>query len=222
MVGVEDALAARCGARDLDRRLDRLGAAVRGHDRRHARGRAPDQLLGEHPAQERHAELRQVAGAGGEHRLDRRDRLGMVAADREHAVAAEEVQVALAVRIDQVGAVAADPHLVEAERAHDAPHLRVQIAVAERELLARAGAQDLLDRRNALLAVAHRLSLAWPLRAGHALGELGKPPLQEPALGLGGHEGERALVRRARLVRPSQAPQEVGAGGVQVVVVLEI
>ena len=60
-------------------------------------GRAREQLLGEHAAQQRHAELRQVAGARRHHLLHRRDRLGVVAPDREHAVAAEQVEVALAV-----------------------------------------------------------------------------------------------------------------------------
>ena len=90
------------------------------------------------PLQQRHAELRQVAGARGQHLLHRGDRLGVVAPDREHAVAAEQVQVALAGGVDQVRPLAADPGPVEAERPQDPPHLRVQIAVVERHLLAGA------------------------------------------------------------------------------------
>ena len=72
MLGVEDARAAGGRARDLDRGLDRLGAAVGGHHRAHARRRAREQLLGEHPAQQRDAQLRQVAGARRQHLFERR------------------------------------------------------------------------------------------------------------------------------------------------------
>jgi hypothetical protein len=89
MVDVQHARAPGRGTGDLDRRLDRLGARVRRHHRTDARGRSREQLLGEHPAQQRDAQLREVSGAGRHHLLDGRDRLRMVAADREHAVAAE-------------------------------------------------------------------------------------------------------------------------------------
>ncbi len=110
---------------------------------RDARRRAREQLLGEHAAQQRHAELRQVAGARLHHLSHRGDRRGVVAPDREHAVAAEQVEVALAVGVDQVRALAAGPHAVEAERPQDAPHLGVQVAVVERHLLAAPRRQDL-------------------------------------------------------------------------------
>src|SRR6185437_14967888 len=74
-----------------------------------------------------------------------RDRLRVVAADREHAVAAEQVEVALAALVDQVCALAPAPGLLEAERTQDSPHLRVQVTVVERHLLAGAGGQQLAD-----------------------------------------------------------------------------
>ncbi len=102
VLGVQDARTAGGGARDLDRRLDRLGAGVRGDHRGDAVGSAREQLLGEHAAEQRHAQLREVARARRHHLLDRRDRLRMVAPDREHPVAPEQVEVALPVGVDQV------------------------------------------------------------------------------------------------------------------------
>ena len=74
----------------------------------------------------------------GEHVLHPRDHVRVVAAEREHAVAGDQVEVAVAVGIDQVGAIAADPRPVEPERPQDPPHLRVEVAVVERQLLADA------------------------------------------------------------------------------------
>ena len=67
----------------------------------------------------------------------------MVAPDREHAIAPEEVQVALSGGVDQVRALPPGPHLVEAQRAQDPSHLRVQETVVEDHLLAAAGVEDL-------------------------------------------------------------------------------
>ena len=111
-------------------------------------GRPRQQLLGQHAAQQRHAELRQVAGARLEHLLDRSDRLGMVAPDREHAVTTEQVEIALALGVDQVRALAPGPDLVEAERPHDPAHLRVQEAVVELQLLTRAPGDQLTHARD--------------------------------------------------------------------------
>ncbi len=158
VLGVEDPRAPGRRARDLDRRLDRLRAAVRRHHRADARRRAREQLLGEHAAEQRHAELRQVAGPRGHRLLHGRDRLGVVAPDREHAIAAEQVEVALAALVDQVRALAAAPRLVEAERPQDPAHLRVQEAVVQLHLLAGAAGDDLSDgrRRRAVHALSVR------------------------------------------------------------------
>ena len=98
------------------------------------------------PEQQRHAELRQVAGARVQHVLDGGDDVGVVAPDGEHAVAAEQVEVALAGRVDQVRPLAAGPGAVETQRAQDAPHLRVEVTVVERQLLAPALGEHLGHR----------------------------------------------------------------------------
>ncbi len=138
VLGIQDAPPPSGGSGDLDRRLDGLGAGVRGHHRADRIRRAREQLLGQDAAQQRDAELWQVAGASRHDLLDRGDRHGVVAPDREHAVAPEQVEVALAGRVDQVRALAARPGTVEAERAQDSPQLRVQVAVVQGELLAGA------------------------------------------------------------------------------------
>ncbi len=168
VLGVQHTWAPGGGACDLDRRLDRLRAGVRRDHRGDAVGGAREQLLGEHAAEQRHPELRQVPGARGHHLLDRCNRLGVVAPDREHAVAAEQVQIALPVGVDQMCALAARPYLVESERAQDPPHLRVQIAVVQRHLLACTGAEDLLHAGRGRIAggYAHALSLARTCMSG--------------------------------------------------------
>ena len=133
--------------RDLDRRLNRLGARVGGHHRGDACWRPREQRLREHAAQERHPQLRQVAGAPRHHLLYGGDRLGMVAPDREDPVAAEQIQVAPALGVDQVGPLASLPHPVEAQRSQDPPHLRIAEAVVQRHLLTAATAEDLRDAR---------------------------------------------------------------------------
>ena len=106
------------------------------------RRRAREQLLGQHARQQRHAELRQVRRVRRQHRLELRADARVVAPDREHAVAGEHVQVALAALVDQLRALGAAPAAVEAQRAHDAPELRVQMAIVERQLLTRPRLQQ--------------------------------------------------------------------------------
>src|SRR6202790_4778448 len=96
----------------------------------------------------------------------------MVAPDREHAISAEQIEVAISVRVDQVRSLSTHPHLVEAERPQNPPHLRVQETVVERHLLAGAGAQDLSHRgrgraghelslRSAAIVAARELARSW-------------------------------------------------------------
>ncbi len=46
--------------------------------------------------------------------------------------------------------------------------------------------------------------------------------MEEPPLGLGAYEPERPAIREARVARALQPAQQIGAGGVQVVVVVEL
>ena len=118
---VEHPRAPRGSARDLDRRLHGLRAAVGGHHRLDAAGRSCQQLLGQDAAQQRHPKLRQVGGVSLHNFAHGGDRPRMVAPDGEDAVATEEVEVAPALGVDQVRALPSRPDAVEAERAQDAP-----------------------------------------------------------------------------------------------------
>ena len=61
---------------------------------------------------------------------------GCERADREDAVATEEVQIADSLGVDQVRSLAAGPGAVEAEGPEDPAHLRIQVAIVELHLLA--------------------------------------------------------------------------------------
>ena len=146
---------------ELDRRLDRLGAGAREDDASEGRGEVPQQLAGE------------VAGVGGDAELHRdrqvgRERVGergadarVRATDVEHAEAADEVEEAHAVRVDEMGALAGRPRPVEADRPEHPHELRVDVLrIALDRAVERAG---LLLRRPELFE-ARRL-LHPPLRS---------------------------------------------------------
>ena len=61
--------------------------------------------------------------------MHRGDHVGMVAPEREHPVAGDQIEITPTLGIDQMRSVAADPGPVEPERAQDAPHLRVEITI---------------------------------------------------------------------------------------------
>ena len=122
-------------ARELERRLDRLRPRVREHGGvdplRHPR----EQILGEQAGGERDAQLREVGRPRRERLRERVAYVRVVAAEREHAVAAEQVEVTIAARVDQLGALGRHPAAVEVERAQHPAELRVEVPVVQRELL---------------------------------------------------------------------------------------
>jgi hypothetical protein len=132
-------------ARELDRRLDRLRPGAREHRVAEVLRRAREQLLGQDARQQRDPELREVRRVRCQRRFDLRPHARVVAPDREDAVAGEHVEVAIAAGVDQVRALGAAPAAVEPQRAQDPPELRVQMAVVERQLLARARLQQRRD-----------------------------------------------------------------------------
>ena len=147
MLGVEDAWATGRRASQLDRRLDRFSAAVGGDHRLDPRRRARHELLGEHAWQEGDAELGEAGGLCVECLAERFHDGRMAAPHGEHAVAAEQVEIALAGGVDQMRALTVAPIAIEAERAHDPPELAIEVAVVEAERLIRALLKDLADRR---------------------------------------------------------------------------
>lgn len=60
----------------------------------------------------------------------------MVAPDRKDTETPQQVKVALAIRVDQICALALSPFAVEADRTDDPAHLMIEVAIVERHLLA--------------------------------------------------------------------------------------
>ena len=143
VAGVEDPRAPGRRARELDRapRRPRCRCSPAPSPRSAAGARATSCLGEQRPASTLTPSWGRLAAAGVEQLAQRGDHVGVVAPDREGAVAAQQVEVAVAVGVDQVRALAARPVAVEAERAHDPPELGVQVAVVERHRLAGAGGE---------------------------------------------------------------------------------
>ena len=141
------------GAAELDRRLDRLGAGVREEDAVDRGGQPLDERLREPRGDRRDPELDRVRRLRlqvlDQRRLDAR----VVAPDREHAEAAEQVEVLDAVRVGEVRAARAGPALVEPDRPQHAHELRVDRARPRLERVVpvagavRPGAQAVARRR---------------------------------------------------------------------------
>ena len=143
VLGEDDPGAPGGGARELDRSFDGLGSAVGWYHRRDPRRRALDELLRQHADEQADAELGEVRSAGVERLGQRFADVGVAASEREHAVAAQQIEVARTAAVDQIGTVTAAPVAVDSERPHDPPELGVQIAVVERGRLAGTLIEDL-------------------------------------------------------------------------------
>ena len=145
VLDADDALPLRRRAAELDRRLDRLGAAVREQRLPDRRGRAADELLGEQRRHRRHAHLRRVRGLDlhrlGEPVADAR----VVPPDVEHPEAAEPVEIAVAARVVEIGALGARPVAVEPDRPQHADHLRVHVLGVQVERLAGARLEQVVQ-----------------------------------------------------------------------------
>jgi len=128
---VEDARAPSRRSRELHRPLDGLGARVGGDHGRDTRRGPGDESLGKGSRQQAHAELGEVGGARVHEVAQRGDHVGVIAADREGPVPAQQVEITLSLGVDQVHALAVRPLAVEPERSHDPAQLGVQEAVVE-------------------------------------------------------------------------------------------
>ena len=135
-------------AAELERRLDRLGAAVREEHALEPRRGAAQELLGEQRRQRRGAELHRAGQVELERLDERRAHARVVAADVEHPEAAEQVEEAVAGVVPEVGALGARPGAVEADRLQHARELRVDRARPQLEALAAALRNELGNHAN--------------------------------------------------------------------------
>jgi hypothetical protein len=145
VAGVQDARPPGGRAGEFHRALDGLGSRVGRHHRRNTCRRTLDERLRERAREHAHAELGEVRAVRVQQLAQGGDHVGVAAADREGPVAAQQVEVARAVGVDQVRALAVCPDTVEAERAHDPPELGVQVAVVQLHCLTGARSQHVGD-----------------------------------------------------------------------------
>ncbi len=147
MIGEDDATAAGRATDEFDCGLDRLCAAVREEASvgivRHPSNQRLGQQAGEglalHLDEVGKLELHGVA----ERLFDRR----MATTEREHTETREEVEVSRAIAVEEVCAFGAHVVAIEAEGAQDLRHLRIHIALVQRERLTRLVVRATPSRR---------------------------------------------------------------------------
>jgi hypothetical protein len=133
VLAMDDPTSTGCRAAELDRRLGRLGAGVaeeRFTQPRHAR----EQLLGEEAREQRGVELDEASELATQHLLERPDHGRVVAAEREHAKAAQKVEIALPPGVEQIGALRTDVVDVEPEHSQNPQGLGVEMLLEQSEL----------------------------------------------------------------------------------------
>ena len=135
VVAVQDGRAAGRGAAELDRRLRGFGAGVAEEQLRQPRHVAGE-ALGEQAGEQGHVELHQAGELAAQHLLERAGHGRMVAPEREHAEPAQQIEIALAVGVEQMRPLGAHVVHGEAEGAQDAQQLRVEMAIEQLELVA--------------------------------------------------------------------------------------
>ena len=127
VAAIDDAGTAGRGARELDRRLDRLRAGIREEhlvEMRHVR----EQPLGQNAGERRDIHLHEIGQVGIERAFQRRADRRVVAADREDAEAAQQIEIALAIPIVEVlPASLAKPHIISDGPQHP-DHLLIETA----------------------------------------------------------------------------------------------
>ena len=122
-------------ARELHRRVDRLGAGAREEHRVEPARQALRERLGEHPGERRVVELHAVDEVRGERRLQHLAHVGVVVAEAREALAGVEVEVGAAGGVVEVGALRGDVLLVEAEDPQHVDERGVEMARGELERL---------------------------------------------------------------------------------------
>ena len=86
------------------------------------------QALGQQPGERRHVELHEARQFRVEHALERVAQRRVIAPDREHAVAAQQVEIFRALAVEQILPGAAAEADIVAQRLQHAHHLLVEVA----------------------------------------------------------------------------------------------
>jgi hypothetical protein len=145
VLAVHQPRAARRVARELDGGLDRLRARVAEEHLVEAAGHGGQEALGQDAGQQRHVHLHHAREICLEHLAQCRHDGRVVPAHPEDPVAGEQVEVALPLLVEEIGA--AGPHVlaVEAQGLEDLDHLGVEVLLVQLEVPTGLLLQDLED-----------------------------------------------------------------------------
>ncbi len=160
----DDPGAAGRRASHLQRGLDGFGARAREQHPLQPAGQPCEQRLGKLARERRYAELHRAGRLALQRLHERGPHPGVVAADGEHPEAAEQVEEAVPLVVDQLRVGRADPAPVETDRAQHAYKLRVDgpRVARERVVLARHA----WARRRSMSSPCRRRTVRSPARAG--------------------------------------------------------
>jgi len=152
VVAVQNPAAPGGVAGELQRRLDRLGAAVSEVDALQVR-RLGHQLLGEHPGQWWGIELGQIGQPEVEDVVQGPPDRRVMPAQREHTEAGKHVEVLVAAGVVQICAFTAHVDLVKADRVQRAVQLGVAMTLVQCISLAAAAREQITEKRLAVALV---------------------------------------------------------------------
>ncbi len=133
------------GAGKLERAFDGFRAAVAKENGVEMRRRALGQRFREQPAQERAIHLHHVRQVELEHVADRLLHRRMVAADVEHGIAAQEVEVIPPIHVVKIGAFRARIDLVKTDHPLRCHQRAIEVLLVQIVVLAQPRGDDLLQ-----------------------------------------------------------------------------
>ena len=166
VVAVDDPVALGGGPGELDGRLDGLGPRVGEEGALDAGVRPFHQRLGQEPGQQGAVHLDQVGQIGVEGLVDGPRHGGMGTAEGEDAEPGQEVEIAPALGVVEIAALAPHVVAVEPDRLEHPAHLRVHVLRLEGEVLPLAGAQNFgeVEGHQQAPGCATRLRISGPHR----------------------------------------------------------
>ena len=127
---IQNAGAAGRAAREFDGGLDALRPRI-GEERLLQIGHELHQLFGQQARQHRHVHLHEIRKVAVQNAGQRLAQGRVIAADREHAEAAQQIEIFLVLPVIEILPLAAAEADVEADRLQDADELFVQIAAVQ-------------------------------------------------------------------------------------------
>ena len=141
------------------------------------------QRLAQDAGQQGRAQAGQVGGPRREDLLQRLAHARVVAAQREDAEAGEQVEVALAALVDEMGALAGPPAAIESDGPQHPDELAVEVAIPQRQLLARAASRASRGSRPSGASIrggAAIVARPWPATGAISSSRMSRRPRPPP------------------------------------------